>query len=177
MENNSGGGAFGEGEDVWANCVRPQAAPYATVELGVKGDPPVAIYEIAKGQPWHFVRNEVLGWLQKRFGILNTKRLVGEGLAPPAERFATNINVGTGVPDGPQICNLRNCRNDDAAAEAQRGLVTSLEPDAKEGEMLANASRRLAARPPPLETSPCPIMFIGDASLHRASGEYQGFSF
>ena len=49
-------------------------------------------------------------------------------------------------------------RTGDANAEFQRGLVTPLGSDAKEGEVLANASRRLAARPPPLETSPCAFL-------------------
>ena len=44
-----------------------------------------------------------------------------------------------------------------AAAEAARGLVTSCESDAKEGEMLAKASGLLAARLPPLETTLCAV--------------------
>ena len=48
------------------------------------------------------------------------------------------------------FCNFRNCRNNDAAAEAQRGLVTSLESDARGKEELAKALRLLAAHSLPL---------------------------
>ena len=43
--------------------------------------------------------------------------------------------------------------------------------------MLANDSRHLAARPPPLETTPYAIMFIGDASHHRERGEFRAYVF
>ena len=65
----------------------------------------VAILEIAEGTlTLYFRRGRRLDDPR-----ICTQPSVGEGLAPPAERFATNINVGTGVPDGPQICTLRTC--------------------------------------------------------------------
>ena len=55
-----------------------------------------------------------------------------------------------------------------------RALVN---PGTKEGEVLANASRRLAAHPPPLETSPCTVRNTKSHLLPRACGEYQIYSF
>jgi hypothetical protein len=76
------------------------------------------------------------------------------------------------------------CRNvyvlphrDDAAAEAQRGLVTSLESDAKEVEGLQKPRGFLLRVP--LLWKPPPARWSNTKSHihHRASGEYQGFSF
>ena len=56
------------------------------------------------------------------------------------------------------ICNLEIAEMFYAVAETQSGNATALESGAKEGEVLANASRRLATRPPPLETTPCAFL-------------------
>ena len=58
---------------------------------------------------------------------------------------AAATSVGVDVPDDPQVCNLENCRNDDAAAEAQRGLVTPLESDTR-GKEEACKSLRASCR-------------------------------
>ena len=53
---------------------------------------------------------------------------------------------------------FRNCRNVGAVAWTTRGLVTPCESDAKEVEVLAIDLGQLAARPPPLESSPYAIV-------------------
>ena len=74
------------------NCGNYDAAAEAFFALSCGGD--LQFRKLQKGdatteaQPWHFVRNAVLGQVRERFGVLYAKRSVGEGLAPPVDIFA-----------------------------------------------------------------------------------------
>ena len=82
------------------------------------------------------------------------------------------------VPDGPQICTLQNCRNYDAAAEAQSGNATALESGAKGKEELVNALGHLTSHSLPFGIpSLARWSYTKSHILYRASGEYQGVSF
>ena len=72
-----------------------------------------------------------LMWVMALLGTLPPQPNLGiYGVDVKGDPWICKQPVGTGVPDGPQICTLRKCRNDDANAAFQRGLVTPLESDA-----------------------------------------------